>query len=131
MPAPEPLYGEMSAWVPPVGAVGIALWTMQRQSDLLTMPTLAFNCERISIKQGKTGAWVRVVAAPDLLPVLKRVATALVNSFGNWTSNGFWVSWRKETKQLGIMGVTFHDLRGTAITSQEVIDAIGPRTKKA
>jgi integrase len=100
----------------------IALWTMQRQADVLTMSTLAFDDERVSIRQGKTGARVRVVAAPDILPVLKAAKEdkrqrVLVNSFGqNWTSSGFRASWRKEMKRLGIKGVTFHDLRGTAIT---------------
>ncbi|MCF1492665.1 integrase [Agrobacterium vitis] len=100
----------------------VALWTMQRQADILTMPTLAFDGERLSIKQGKTGARVRVIAAPDLMPMLREAKKAqrqrvLVNSFGqNWTSSGFRASWRKEMARLGIKGVTFHDLRGTAIT---------------
>lgn len=56
----------------------IALWTMQRQADMLTMPILAFDGERVSTKKGKTGARVRVVAAPDILPVLgmQRLRTA-------------------------------------------------------
>lgn len=100
----------------------IALWTMQRQADVLTMPTLAFDGERASIKQGKTGARVRVVAAPDILPILGKAKRderqrVLVNSYGqNWTSSGFRASWRKEMARLEIKGVTFHDLRGTAIT---------------
>ncbi|MDR6818442.1 integrase [Neorhizobium sp. 2083] len=100
----------------------IALWTMQRQADILTMPTLAFDGQRVMIKQGKTGARVRVVAAPDILPVLRKAKEiqqqrVLVNSFGqNWTSSGFRSSWRKEMARLGVKGVTFHDLRGTAIT---------------
>lgn len=100
----------------------IALWTMQRQADVLTMPTLAFDGSRVMIRQGKTGARVRVAAAKDILPILRKAKEAnrqraLVNSFGqNWTSSGFRASWRKEMARLGIKGVTFHDLRGTAIT---------------
>ena len=100
----------------------IALWTMQRQADILAMPTLAFDGERVSIKQGKTGARVRVVASPAILPILSKAKEderqrVLVNSFGqNWISSGFRASWRKEMKRLGIKGVTFHDLRGSAIT---------------
>lgn len=100
----------------------MALWTMQRQADLLTMPTLSFDGERVSIKQQKTGARVRITAAPDILPILRAAKDAnrqrvLVNSFGqNWTSSGFKSSWRKEMQRLKISGVTFHDLRGTAIT---------------
>jgi len=100
----------------------IALWTMQRQGDVLKTATLAFDGTRLSIKQGKTGARVRVMAATDILPILTDAKAnerqrVLVNSFGqNWTSSGFRASWRKEMKRLGIKGVTFHDLRGTAIT---------------
>lgn len=100
----------------------MALWTMQRQADLLSMTTMAFDGERVFIRQGKTGARVRVVAAGSILPLLREAKGAirqrvLVNSFGqNWTSSGFKSSWRKEMKRLDIEGVTFHDLRGTAIT---------------
>lgn len=100
----------------------MALWTMQRQADLLTMPTLAFDGERVSIKQQKTGARVRITAAPGILQILRDAKEKgrqriLVNSYGqNWTSSGFKASWRKEMIRLGINGVTFHDLRGTAIT---------------
>lgn len=100
----------------------MALWTMQRQGDILTMPTLAFDGERVLIRQGKTGALVRVTAGPDILPILRDAKAegrqrVVVNSFGqNWTSSGFKASWRKELARLGIKGVTFHDLRGTAIT---------------
>jgi integrase len=86
------------------------------------MPPIAFDGERVSIKQGKTGAKVRITAAPDILPILREARNGnrqrvLVNSFGdNWTSSGFRSSWRKEMARLGIKGVTFHDLRGTAIT---------------
>jgi integrase len=100
----------------------IALWTMQRQGDVLSMPTLAFDGAKVRIRQGKTGAKVRVAAAADILPILRKAKEenrqrVLVNSFGqNWTSSGFRASWGKEMKRLDIKGVTFHDLRGTAIT---------------
>jgi integrase len=100
----------------------LALWTMQRQSDLLTMPTLAYDGETVAIRQQKTGARVRVKAAPDIAAILRKAKgeerqRVLVNSFGqNWTSSGFRASWRKEMARLKITGVTFHDLRGTAIT---------------
>ncbi|MCZ7851187.1 integrase [Agrobacterium salinitolerans] len=100
----------------------IALWTMQRQADILTMPMIAFDGQRVSIKQGKTGARVRITAAPAILPILQDAKDSgrqrvLVNSFGqNWTASGFKSSWRKEMARLKIKGVTFHDLRGTAIT---------------
>jgi len=33
-----------------------------------------------------------------------------------WTADGFRASWRKACAAAGIAGLTFHDLRGTAVT---------------
>src|SRR5690606_17577213 len=60
--------------------------------------------------------------ADEILPVLEAARSrkqqrVLVNSRGeNWTGSGFRASLRKEMARLGISGVRFHDLRGTAIT---------------
>lgn len=100
----------------------VALLTMQRQGDVLAMPTIAWDDGRLWIVQGKTGARVRIAPAPEIVPLLEAAKAAgrqriLVNSFGqNWTSSGFRASWRREMGRLGIAGVTFHDLRGTGIT---------------
>jgi integrase len=105
-----------------VEVIKTALLTMQRQADILTMPTIAFDDGRLWITQGKTGARVRIRAPEDLLPNLNEAKDkgrqrVLVNSFGdNWTSSGFRASFRKEMGRLKISGVTFHDLRGTGIT---------------
>jgi integrase len=37
-----------------------------------------------------------------------------------WTSDGFRASWGKACKAVGIAGVTFHDLRSTAVTRPDV-----------
>lgn len=103
-------------------AVRMAIWTMQRKSDLLTMPTIAYADNLLWITQAKTGARVRIKPADEIMPLLQRAKEAnrkriLVNSFGDqWSSSGFDSSLRKEMAKLGITGVTFHDLRGTAIT---------------
>jgi integrase len=47
----------------------------------------------------------------------KRSTVVLVNSEGRpWTSDGFRASWRKACAAARVVGVTFHDLRGTAVT---------------
>lgn len=105
-----------------VDVVKIALWTMQRQFDVLSLPTLAYDDGRLWIKQGKTGARVRIRPAAEIIPLLDEAkeakrATVLVNSYSDkWTASGFRASLRKEMAKLGITGVRFHDLRGTAIT---------------
>lgn len=103
-----------------VDVAKLALWTMQRQGDVLSMPTIAYDGGRLWITQGKTGSRVKVAPADELLPLLEAARgrqRILVNSFGqNWTSSGFRASWGREMKRLGISGVTFHDLRGTGIT---------------
>lgn len=103
-----------------VAVAKVALWTMQRQGDVLTMPTIAYDGGRLWITQGKTGERVCVRPAEEIQPLLdaaKGRQRILVNSYGqNWTSDGFRASWSRELKRLDIKGVTFHDLRGTGIT---------------
>ena len=41
----------------------------------------------------------------------------LTNKAGRpWTAHGFQASWRMAANKAGIVGLTFHDLRGTAVT---------------
>jgi integrase len=102
--------------------VKVALWTMQRQSDVLGLTTMAYDDGRLWITQGKTGARVMIRPAEEIVPILddarrQNRQRVLVNSRGeNWTASGFRASLRKEMARLGIEGVRFHDLRGTAIT---------------
>jgi integrase len=99
----------------------LALWTGQRQGDLLRLPWSAYDGTHIRLRQSKGG--VRVVikvgaplkAALDATP--KRSTIILTNRDGKpWTPDGFRASWGKACKKAGIVGVTFHDLRGTAVT---------------
>jgi integrase len=99
----------------------LALWTGQRQGDLLRLPWSAYDGSRIRLRQSKTGARVVIpVGAPlkaALDAMIKRSTIILVNSEGKpWTPDGFRASWRKACAVAGVVGVTFHDLRGTAVT---------------
>ena len=110
-------------------ALLLGLWTGQRQGDLLRLRWSAFDGTHIRLRQRKTAAYVLVPVGRPLRKMLnaakaklshevdEELLTILVNSNGApWTTDGFRNSWRKACKNAGVAGVTFHDLRGTAIT---------------
>ena len=102
-------------------ALLLALWTGQRQGDLLKLAWSAYDGERIRLRQGKTGVRVVVPVGAPLKAALdsteRKSPIVLVNSDGHpWTPDGFRSSWRKAVERAGIAGLTFHDLRGTAVT---------------
>jgi integrase len=99
----------------------LALWTGQRQGDLLRLPWSAYDGAHIRLKQSKTGCRVVIpVGAPlkaALDNVAKRSTIILTTASGRpWTPDGFRSSWRKACADAGIVGITFNDLRGTAVT---------------
>lgn len=104
-------------------ALMLALWTGQRQGDLLTLPWSAYDGSFLRVRQGKTGARVKIPVVGILKEVLdeessnKKSTTILTNTRGqSWTSDGFKTSWGKAAKKAGVVERTFHDLRGTAVT---------------
>lgn len=110
-PAPEPI----------TRALMLALWTGQRQGDLLKLTWSAYDGETIALRQGKTGAHVRVKVSAELKATLDNVkrgdaVTILTNAQGRPWATGFKSSWRKAVANAGIRGKTFHDLRGTFVT---------------
>jgi integrase len=99
----------------------LALWTGQRQGDLLRLPWSAYDDSHIRLRQGKGGARIVIPVGAPLRAALdaapKHSTIILTNSEGKpWTSDGFRASWGKACKRAGVVGLTFHDLRGTAVT---------------
>lgn len=122
-------------------ALTLALWTGQRQGDLLKLTWAAYDGTHIRVTQGKTGVRVVVpVGAPLKLALdaakqaLSSIAegkprpiTILATEGGTaWTESGFRASWRKACAKAGVSGVTFHDLRGTAVTRLAVAGCTVP-----
>jgi integrase len=109
----------------------LALWTGQRQGDLLRLPWSAYDGTHIRLRQGKTGVSVVIpvgtplkvalAATPKLSPII------LVKRDGKpWTSAGFQTAWSRTCKAVGLVGLTFHDLRGTAVTRLAIAGATEP-----
>jgi integrase len=102
-------------------AIDMALWTGQRQGDLLKLPWSAYDGAYIRLRQAKTGARVMIPVGAPLKAALdatpRRSTLILTNTKGiPWTLSGFGQAWRKACADAGIVELTFHDLRGTAVT---------------
>jgi integrase len=85
-----------------------------------------YDGTHIRLKQSKTGARVTIPVGAPLKAALdaaqKHGPLILVNSLRRpWTSHGFQTSWRIAATKAGIVGITFHDLRGTAVTRLAVV----------
>jgi integrase len=101
-------------------AMLLAINTGQRQGDLLRLPWSAYDGQALKLKQKKTGAYVTIPVADALKTALdaapRQSPIMLVNSAGKpWSESGFQGAWGKATVRADIRGLTFHDLRGTAV----------------
>lgn len=99
----------------------LALWTGQRQGDLLRLPWSSFDGAHIRLRQSKTRRRVTIPLGEPvklaLAAMKKRSPLILTTKAGRpWTPDGFRSSWRKACSLAGIEGLTFHDLRGSAVT---------------
>jgi integrase len=97
-----------------------ALWTGQRQGDLLALTRANVKDGVLRLKQGKTGRKVALPVPAPLADGLTRARTAkgetalFLNSRGKpWTEDGFRASFGKSCEVAGIEDLTFHDMRGT------------------
>ena len=109
----------------------LAVWTGQRQGDLLRLTWSAYDGNTIRLRQSKTGARVTIPVGAPLKALLDRTPKKAVTILAtvrdtSWTESGFRASWRTVCQKAGIAGLTFHDLRGTAVTRLAVAGCTVP-----
>lgn len=101
-------------------ALVLALETGQRQGDLLVLPWSAYDGQWLRLRQSKGGRPVNIPVTRRLRAVLdntKRTATViLTNNQRAWVPVTLRNAWADAARKAKISGLTFHDLRGTAVT---------------
>ena len=111
----------------------LALWTGQRQGDLLRLPWSAYDGKYVRLRQSKTGRRVTIPVSKRLKAILdgaNRISTQiLTNAYGRpWTSDGFRASWGKTCIKAGLASdLHFHDLRGSAVVRLALAEATVPQ----
>lgn len=107
----------------------LAVWTGQREGDIICMTWRAYDGRSLIVRQGKTRAAVRIPVAGPLRAALdharaenqRRQSPALQilttdRGGRGYTGDGFRSSFSSACAAAGIAGLTFHDLRGTFVT---------------
>jgi integrase len=113
-------------------AAMLALWTGQRQGDLLRLPWSAYDEKYIRLRQSKTGRNVTIPVSKHLKAILDgadRVSTQVLTNAHDrpWTSDGFRTSWVKTCIKAALRDeLHFHDLRGSAVVRLAIAGATVP-----
>lgn len=86
----------------------LALWSGQRQGDMLRLPWSAYESPYIRLRQSKGGRRVAMPAGGPLRALLdtteRRGPLILTNTLGRpWTSDGFRTSWAKACERADIV----------------------------
>jgi integrase len=103
-------------------AMALAMYTGQRQGDLLCLSWSNYDGQFIRLRQSKTKKRVTIKCGPVLNKILgaikRRDATTILTSPSGraWKADHFRHEWAEACKRAGITDLHFHDLRGTAVT---------------
>lgn len=105
-------------------ALYVALYTGQRQGDLLRLTWSSYSDGVLRLKQSKGNRHVAVPCIPFLKSMLDELRDGdrpsthiLTSAHGQpWKKRAFSGSFKEACDAAGISGLTFHDLRGTAVT---------------
>lgn len=114
----------------------IALFTGQREGDILKLNWRHYDGHRLRLQQGKTKARVVIPVGLGLRTRLDKMLASLnpgkfdhivLNTRGKpWTEAGFSSAFAQASNEAGIVGLTFHDTRGTAVTRLSIAGATVP-----
>ncbi|MCZ6482244.1 MAG: tyrosine-type recombinase/integrase [Alphaproteobacteria bacterium] len=122
-PWPDEAVDAFLSTAPPmmVLAFKLALYTGQREGDVLTMTWHDYDGERIQVVQGKTGTKLSIPvhsALREAMDAQARVSPIILTTKTGrpFTCSGFRHHFVKATKGAGLSGLTFHGLRYTAAT---------------
>jgi len=102
----------------------IALWTGQREGDVLRLTWSAYDGQALRLRQSKTGRHVRIPVAAELRAAFDTAkaargdaVTICTTTRGTpWTVDGYKTVFGRAKADAKIADRTFHDLRGTAVT---------------
>ena len=107
-------------------ATALALYTGQRQGDVIDMTWSAVDAGMIQVRQEKTGKHLTIRAHQRLLEILSdmpRVSVRILTSTRDtpWTQDGFRASWQKALQgplaPIRKAGLVFHGLRKSAVVT--------------
>ncbi|WP_339083801.1 tyrosine-type recombinase/integrase [Hyphomicrobium sp. ghe19] len=103
----------------------LALYTGQREDDVLSMLKTSIHANVISVRQEKTDKQLWIPIHRDLKPIIEKALarspktslTILTNTLGRpWTADGFRTSWGKNKPPLvKKRGLVFHGLRKSSV----------------
>jgi integrase len=138
-PWPWEMIKHLERYAPPWmwEAAAIALYTGQRQADVLAMPRAKVRNGQIEVRQEKTGRELIIPAHQKLVSVLDSIerrhrerqgqqsVQILTNSRGlPWTTDGFRTSWNRTLSHpsgalspIKNAGLVFHGLRKSAVVT--------------
>jgi hypothetical protein len=118
-------------------AAALALYTGQRQSDVLKMQWSAIRDGRITVRQGKTGKPLAILLHRELMLILdqieRRSIRILVNSRGKPWATGFRSAWQDAMNteafaDFRLRRLVFHGLRKSAVNFLLEAGATVPET---
>ena len=107
-------------------AVALALYTGQRQGDVLAMTRAKIKNGLIEVRQEKTGRCLVIPAHQRLLAVIETMQGSSVQLLTNtrgrpWTKSGFKASWQKALRgplaPIKEARLVFHGLRKSAVVT--------------